>query len=290
MKQVCERRRPHDRRRRDARRTASTSRAVRETYTGLVAGGRPDRDAAPAQHGHDRRQPVPRHALQLLRPELRVAEGDRLLHEEGRRRPAGWRPSSPKCLAVSSTDTAPDAVRARRVGDARRARDGERAVAVADLYRNDGIHYLTRQPDELLTAVHLPGATAGGARTGSCGGAARSTFPVLSAAAAVQARARRHGRRRAHRARRGRVVAARGARRRPSSLVGRPLTDAAIAQAAELAAQPARPMDNTDFSLHLAQASGARVRDLRAQGSERRRRPRAAAARQPLLPFCVRRC
>ena len=34
------------------------------------------------------------------------------------------------------------------------------------------------------------------------------------------------------------------------ALIGQPLTDAAIAQAAELAARPARPMDNTDFSLH----------------------------------------
>src|SRR5882762_558830 len=39
--------------------------------------------AAP-QHGHTRRQPVPRYALQLLQPELRVAEVDRLLHEKGR--------------------------------------------------------------------------------------------------------------------------------------------------------------------------------------------------------------
>src|SRR5216110_2270672 len=40
---------------------------------------------APApQHGHPRREPLPRHALQLLRPDLRVAEGDRFLHEEGR--------------------------------------------------------------------------------------------------------------------------------------------------------------------------------------------------------------
>src|SRR6266566_5039267 len=37
------------------------------------------------QHGHPRRQPLSRHALQLLQPDLRVAEVDRLLHEEGRR-------------------------------------------------------------------------------------------------------------------------------------------------------------------------------------------------------------
>src|SRR2546422_98649 len=40
--------------------------------------------AAAPQHGHPRRQPLPRHPLQLLQPELRVAEVDRLLHEKGR--------------------------------------------------------------------------------------------------------------------------------------------------------------------------------------------------------------
>jgi CO/xanthine dehydrogenase FAD-binding subunit len=39
------------------------------------------------------------------------------------------------------------------------------------------------------------------------------------------------------------------ARKAAASLVGQPLTDAAIARAAELAAEPARPMDNTDFTL-----------------------------------------
>jgi CO/xanthine dehydrogenase FAD-binding subunit len=33
------------------------------------------------------------------------------------------------------------------------------------------------------------------------------------------------------------------------SLIGTPLDDAAIARAAEFAAQPARPMDNTDYAL-----------------------------------------
>jgi hypothetical protein len=35
-----------------------------------------------------------------------------------------------------------------------------------------------------------------------------------------------------------------------ASLVGESLSVSAIARAAELAALPARPMDNTDFSLH----------------------------------------
>jgi CO/xanthine dehydrogenase FAD-binding subunit len=33
-------------------------------------------------------------------------------------------------------------------------------------------------------------------------------------------------------------------------LIGQPLTDERIAAAADAAAQPARPMDNTDFGLH----------------------------------------
>src|SRR5882672_6306989 len=49
----------------------------------FVSSRRPRRRArehAPApQHGHPGRQPVPRHALQLLRPDVRVAQGDRLL-------------------------------------------------------------------------------------------------------------------------------------------------------------------------------------------------------------------
>jgi hypothetical protein len=52
-------------------------------------GGAPGGDRASAQHGHDRRQPVPRYPLQLLQPELRVAQGHRLLPEEGGRRLLG---------------------------------------------------------------------------------------------------------------------------------------------------------------------------------------------------------
>ncbi len=50
-------------------------------------------------------------------------------------------PSSKRCLAVSSTDTAPALIalgaRVRLVSV-----DGERTVAVDDLYQNDGIDYI----------------------------------------------------------------------------------------------------------------------------------------------------
>ena len=155
--------------------------------------------------------------------------------------------SSPKCLAVSSTDLAPMLI-ALGASVTLAEAEGDRRVAVGDLYRNDGIHYLARKPTELLSAVHLPGGAWRSAywklrRRGSF------DFPVLSAAAAVRL------------ARDGSVDEARivlgaiassplEAREAAASLVGQPLTDATIAHAADLAAQPARPMDNTDFSLH----------------------------------------
>ena len=81
--------------------------------------------------------------------------------------------SSPKCLAVSSTDTAPMLQALGATVTLVSAR-GQRALPVADLYANDGMHYLTRQPDEILTASRCRAPTDGAARTGSCGAAARS--------------------------------------------------------------------------------------------------------------------
>jgi 4-hydroxybenzoyl-CoA reductase subunit beta len=156
-------------------------------------------------------------------------------------------PSSPKCLAVSSTDLAPMLVALDATLTLASA-EGERHVRVVDLYRNDGIAYLTRRPTDLVTAVHLPG---GGWHSAYWKLRRRGAFdfPVLSAAVAVK------------RASDGTVEDARivlGAvassplamHDAAATLVGSPLSDAAIEHAADLAAQPARPMDNTDFSLH----------------------------------------
>src|SRR5258706_1650099 len=71
-------------------------------------------------------------------------------------------PSSPRCWAVSSSDTAPMAL----VLDAEidlEGPDGSRRVPAAALYRDDGIDYLGKQPYEVLTAIHLP--VADGVRT-----------------------------------------------------------------------------------------------------------------------------
>jgi 4-hydroxybenzoyl-CoA reductase subunit beta len=156
-------------------------------------------------------------------------------------------PSSRRCLAVSSTDTAPMLVALGAAVTLQSAR-GDRRVGAADLYRNDGIAYTSRQADELLTAVHLPDASGWRSAYWKLRRRGSFDFPILSAAIAVKT------------ARDGTVDAARivlgavascpiAANEAAESLLGGPLTTEAITTAAELATRPARPMDNTDFSL-----------------------------------------
>jgi 4-hydroxybenzoyl-CoA reductase subunit beta len=155
--------------------------------------------------------------------------------------------SSPKCLAVSSTDTAP-ALLALGADVTLVSASGTRRIAVRDLYRNDGIHYLTRQPSEILTTVHLPRSDGWRSTYWKLRRRGAFDFPVLSVAAAARFDAD------------GTVAEARvvlgAVASRPVSadaagqaIAGGLLTDEAIGRAAEIAAQPARPMDNTDFAL-----------------------------------------
>jgi len=155
--------------------------------------------------------------------------------------------SSPKCLAVSSTDTAP-ALLALGARITLVSADASRLLAVSDLYRNDGIFYLTRQPTEVLTAVHLPRLDGWRSTYWKLRRRGSFDFPVLSVAAAAKI------------GRDGTVEAARlvlgAVASRPmevpaaaATLVGQRITDELIATAAALAAQPAKPMDNTDFTL-----------------------------------------
>jgi 4-hydroxybenzoyl-CoA reductase subunit beta len=155
--------------------------------------------------------------------------------------------SSPKCLAVSSTDSAP-ALLALGAEVTLTSAAGSRRIPLDALYRNDGIHYMTRQPNEILTAVHL--GPSGGWR--SCYWKLRRRgafdFPVLAVAAAV--RISPEGMVEDARI----VLGAVASRPMPAPaaagvLVGETMSDEAIGRAADLAAQPARPMDNTDFHL-----------------------------------------
>ena len=154
--------------------------------------------------------------------------------------------SSPRCWAVSSTDTAP-ALIALGARVTLVSADGERDIPLEDLYADDGMAYLTKRPDEILTAVRLAPAAAGWRSTywklrrrGSF------DFPVLGVAAALRLE---EGDAVAD----ARVVLGAVASRpvlvpEASALIGRTLTDEAIEAVATRAADHATPLDNTDLA------------------------------------------
>src|SRR5438309_1312765 len=94
-------------------------------------------------------------------------------------------PSSPKCVAVSSTDTAPALMalgaRVRLVSHA-----GEREISLADLYNNDGMLYLHRKPDEILAEVLLDPMHGWRSTYWKLRRRGSFDFPVLSVAAAAR--------------------------------------------------------------------------------------------------------
>ena len=155
--------------------------------------------------------------------------------------------SSPKCLAVSSTDTAP-ALLALGARVTLVSANATRQLDASALYRNDGIHYLTRRPDEILTAVHIPPMDGWRSVYWKLRRRGSFDFPVLSVAAAAKFGA--DGTVEAARIIAG-AVASRpiDAAAAAAALIGQRLTDDVIAEAAGAAAKPAKPMDNTDFDL-----------------------------------------
>jgi len=156
-------------------------------------------------------------------------------------------PSSPKCMAVSSTDTAPALMalgaRVRLV-----SQSGEREISLADLYNNDGMNYLHRRPDEILAEVLLDSLHDWRSTYWKLRRRGSFDFPVLSVAAA--ARFGNNGV-----MDEARIVIGSAASRplvaeeAAKFLVGRSLTNEAIAEAAALAARIAKPLDNTDFDM-----------------------------------------
>src|SRR5256712_2638491 len=94
-------------------------------------------------------------------------------------------PSSSRCWAVSSSDTAPMAIAlgalVTLVGT-----DGDRELPVAALYRDDGIDYLAKQPFEVLTSLRLPAPD--GTKTAYVKLRRRGSidFPIAGAAVAMR--------------------------------------------------------------------------------------------------------
>lgn len=64
-------------------------------------------------------------------------------------------PNSRRCWAVSSSDTAPVMV-ALRARFQLVSANGTRSVEASHFFQDDGIEYLTRRPDEILSGIHIP--------------------------------------------------------------------------------------------------------------------------------------
>jgi 4-hydroxybenzoyl-CoA reductase subunit beta len=155
-------------------------------------------------------------------------------------------PSSPRCWAVNSSDLAPVMVAIgaeyRLVGPM-----GERVVPAGRFYHNDGINYLTKQPDEILAEVRLPAPDGWDAVYHKLRRRGSFDFPVLGVAAWIKWDGKKVGD--------ARIVLG-GVASWPqevpeaaAALRGMTLGAETIAAAAEAAYRPSKPMDNTDFDL-----------------------------------------
>jgi 4-hydroxybenzoyl-CoA reductase subunit beta len=180
-------------------------------------------------------------------------------------------PSSDRCWAIAASDTAP-MLAALGAQVVLVSRAGERAIPIAELYRDDGIEWLTKRPDEILAAVVLPASSATGDP-----GPARCDQPLSPAAAPPARTTRCHTAFRKLR-RRGSIdfaaltvaaavwsdeggvieraaiwlgsVASSPLRVAEAEilLAGRRLDDETIEEAARLCRRAATPLDNADFT------------------------------------------
>jgi 4-hydroxybenzoyl-CoA reductase subunit beta len=154
-------------------------------------------------------------------------------------------PSSPRCWAVSSSDTAPMAIALEGtvtlVGT-----DGERELPVAALYRDDGIDYMAKRPGEVVTELRLRAAPQTRSAYVKLRRRGSIDFPIAGAAVAARMD--------------GDVVVSchlvlsavashpLEATAAEEFLKGRRLDAETMQQAAELAFKPAKPLDNADLS------------------------------------------
>jgi 4-hydroxybenzoyl-CoA reductase subunit beta len=154
--------------------------------------------------------------------------------------------SSPRCWAVSSSDSAPVAL-ALNAHITLQSVKGPRRIPAADLYRDDGIDYTTKKADEIITGVELPAVE--GRMTSAYWKLRRRPsfdFPILGVAVAIEWD---DGMIRKARGALGAV----GSRPVDISLFLAPLQGARpaedlIAEVAQSADKPSRPLDNTDLS------------------------------------------
>jgi 4-hydroxybenzoyl-CoA reductase subunit beta len=154
-------------------------------------------------------------------------------------------PSSPRCWAVSSSDTGPMAMALEGVVTLAGS-DGERELPVAALYRDDGIDYMAKQPSEVVTGLRLPAIEGNHSAYVKLRRRGSIDFPIAGAAVALQLEG--------DVVRRCRIVLSAvashplEARAADEFLTGKTLDEETLKAAAEIAAKPAKPLDNADLT------------------------------------------
>jgi 4-hydroxybenzoyl-CoA reductase subunit beta len=154
-------------------------------------------------------------------------------------------PSSARCWAVSSSDTAPVATALGALVTLA-GPDGERELPVAALYRDDGIDYMAKKPYEVITSLRLPAPD--GTKTAYVKLRRRGSidFPIAGAAVALRLDGRM-------------VTSCRivlsavashplDAAEAGEFMAGKQIDEESLRAAAEIAAKPAKPLDNADLS------------------------------------------
>ena len=165
-------------------------------------------------------------------------------------------PGSAKCWAVQSSDLVPVMV---AIGAKFRfiSAAGERLVEARDFYKDDGIDYMNKRPDELLVDIHLPPTNGWRASYQKLRRRGAFDFPVLGVAVFV--RYDKAGKTTlmddtsalpvadAKIVLGGIAPAPVQVNEAAQALIGKPLNDDQVNAAAEAAYVKARPLDNTDF-------------------------------------------
>src|SRR5207237_1047526 len=157
-------------------------------------------------------------------------------------------PGSSKCWAVQSSDLVPVMV---AIGAKLKLVStlGERMVDAAGFYNDDGIDYLHKRADELLTEIQLPPRNGWRATYKKLRRRGAFDFPVLGVAARLDM------------SEDGRVKDAKlilcgiapapvEVREAEEALIGAPLNEERMQAAAESCYMKARPLDNTDFVMN----------------------------------------
>jgi 4-hydroxybenzoyl-CoA reductase subunit beta len=155
-------------------------------------------------------------------------------------------PGSKICWALSSSDTAPVLIALGAEVTLAGPRD-ERRIPVDTLYGADGIHYLAKRPEEILTRIHVPDRAGWRTTYRKLRRRGSIDFPVLGVA--VAARLAPGGPVEQIRIVLGAVhtspVRATDAE---TFLEGKMLDRETIEMAAGIAYKPAKPLDNADLS------------------------------------------